>query len=603
MTKTSLAALYRYGTYILGVIALMFFYSASVLAKNNCDVSASLINPILQPQSGIGGTGTPLVESGVGGTGVRDGGMGGTSVSGGGIGGTGAPLAESGVGGTGVQEEGGIGGTGLVADDGGLGGTGIIGIITGFASICVNGIEVHYDSNTPISIDGRPSTARDLAVGQVVAARALGAGHELVARNIAVVHAAIGPISNINSETGEMRVLDQTVQIGKSVDHDYVSSMKVGDWVQVSGHRQSNGAIIASRIETTPPHAQAKVNGHITQIDTHGFVVNGTRVQHDAKSSLTDISQGMEIEVTGQWDGIHLHAQQIQVEPMSRSIGNVEHLVIEGYIHALGGKELNVSNRIIIIDPDTQLAGTTRNDLKLDQRVLISGRLGADQRIISERIEVRNILPLQIQEGNDRAFIDNSGKGENNTINKSEVKPSQSGKDSQGHGSGHDGGNQNPSDLKKGRDLDSGNNQSSGKDSRMDHSSRVEDEKKSDHSGSTRQDPIEKSFDMRDNDVLNRKSIIQENPRESGSDVRDRPSDHKDSVRDADTPDRARDHAERYDKDLIIDRHERPDEFDSGLRDRIGDHRESTRDVDIPDRAGDHRESIRDIDVPDRIRD
>ncbi|MBY0473438.1 MAG: hypothetical protein K2Q13_00055 [Nitrosomonas sp.] len=599
MTKTSLTALYRYGAYTLGVIALMFFYSVSALAKNNCDVSASLTNPLLQPQSGIGGTGTSLAESGVGGTGVRDGGMGGTGVSGGGIGGTGAPVAESGVGGTGVQEEGGIGGTGHVADDGGLGGTGIIGVITGFASICVNGIEVHYDSNTPISIDGRASTARDLAVGQVVAARALGAGQELTARNIAVVHAAIGPISNINSETGEMRVLDQTVHIGKSADHDYISNMKVGDWVQVSGHRQSNGAIIASRIETTPPHAQAKINGHITQIDTQGFVVNGTRVQHDAKSSLTDISQGMEIEVTGQWDGIHLHAQKIQVEPMLRSVGNVEHLVIEGYIHALSGEELNVSNRKIIIDSDTQLAGTTRSDLKLDQRVLISGRLGADQRIILERIEVRNILPLQIQEGNDRAFIDNSGKGRNNTGNESEVKPS----DSQGRGSGHEDGSQNSSDLKKGRDLDSGNNQSSGRDSRMDRSSRVEDEREIDHSGSTRRDSIEKSSDMRDTDASDRKSIMLENPRESGSDVRDRPSDHKDSVRDTDTPDRARDHAERYDKHLIIDRHERPDEFDSGMRDRIGDHRESIRDIDIPDRVGDHRESIRDIDIPDRIRD
>lgn len=599
MTKTSLIALCRYGAYILGVIALMFLYSASLLAKNNCDIRASLINPLLQPQSGIGGTG------------VHDGGMGGTGISKGGIGGTGAPLAESGMGGTGVVDggmggtgapEGGIGGTGHVAHDGGLGGTGIIGIITGFASICVNGIEVHYDSNTLVFIDGRPSTVRDLAVGQVIAARALDTGHELMARNIAVVHATIGPISSFNSETGEIRVLDQTVHIGKSTDQNYVSNMKEGDWVQVSGHRLSNGTIVASRIETTPLHAQAQINGQVTQIDRQGFVVNGTRVQHDAKSLPTDISQGMEIEVRGQWDGTHLHAQQIQVEPMLRSIGNVEHLVIEGYIHALGGKELNVSNRIVTIEPNTQLTGTAKDDLKLDQRVLISGKLGADQRITSERIEVRNILPIQIQEGNDRAFIDNSGKGRNNTNNESEVKPSQNGKDSHGHGSGHDGINQNPSDLNRGRDHDPGNNQSPGKDSRTEHSPLIGDERRMDHSGSAGRDHIEKSSDMRDTNASDNKFIRLENQRESVSDVRDRAGDHKDGVRDTDLPDRVRDHAERYDKHLIIDRHERPDGLDFDSRDRIGDHRESIRDIDVPDRPGDHRESIRHIDIPDRIR-
>ncbi|MCK4675157.1 MAG: hypothetical protein KAT61_04530, partial [Gammaproteobacteria bacterium] len=45
----------------------------------------------------------------------------------------------------------GLGGTGMLADTGsgqtgsGMGGTGIIGEITGFGSIFVNGIEVEYD--------------------------------------------------------------------------------------------------------------------------------------------------------------------------------------------------------------------------------------------------------------------------------------------------------------------------------------------------------------------------------------------------------------------------------------------------------------------------
>src|SRR3954466_4498615 len=82
----------------------------------------------------------------------------------GGIGGTGA-RAEGGIGGTGVQAEGGIGGTGVIAG----GELGLIGVITGFGSICVNGVEVHYDSTTPVTVNGQPGAADALALGQTVA--------------------------------------------------------------------------------------------------------------------------------------------------------------------------------------------------------------------------------------------------------------------------------------------------------------------------------------------------------------------------------------------------------------------------------------------------
>ncbi len=65
-----------------------------------------------------------------------------------------------------------------------VGGTGIIGTITGFASICVNGVEVHYDNNTLVTVDGRLSFVRELAVGQVVVTRALGIGQEVAAKHI-----------------------------------------------------------------------------------------------------------------------------------------------------------------------------------------------------------------------------------------------------------------------------------------------------------------------------------------------------------------------------------------------------------------------------------
>ena len=134
------------------------------------------------------------------------GGMGGTGRSpgeGGGIGGTGAPAARA-------PGDGGIGGTGAPigrtdGGDGGIGGTGsplaqgdtvgIVGIVTGFASVCVNGLEVHYEADTPVSENGRTAHVGNLAVGQFVSIDARASAGGLRASDIAIVHLIEGPLS------------------------------------------------------------------------------------------------------------------------------------------------------------------------------------------------------------------------------------------------------------------------------------------------------------------------------------------------------------------------------------------------------------------------
>ena len=80
-------------------------------------------------------------------------------------------LTDRGIGGTGAASKGpqwsdrGIGGTGGASQptrsaDRGIGGTGIIGIITGFASVCLDGVEVHLDAVTPVYVNGNPETAQ-----------------------------------------------------------------------------------------------------------------------------------------------------------------------------------------------------------------------------------------------------------------------------------------------------------------------------------------------------------------------------------------------------------------------------------------------------------
>ncbi len=111
----------------------------------------------------------------------------------------GPAVADRGIGGTGEPKR-------RVADRG-IGGTGIIGVITGFGSVCVNGFEVAYDPAVPVSVDGRPDGADILRVGQLAAIEASGGtGAMLHARRLAVRHEVVGPVEAAPGGTGALRV-------------------------------------------------------------------------------------------------------------------------------------------------------------------------------------------------------------------------------------------------------------------------------------------------------------------------------------------------------------------------------------------------------------
>ncbi len=440
MQTISLAAIRRFSAYlgyILNIAGLLLICSVNVLAKNSCDTNPSFINPAIHADSGIGGTGITAFDSDIGGTGINDEGIGGTK-----------------------NPEAGLGGVGGIINDSGIGGTGIVGTITGFASVCVNNLEIHYGTNTLITVDGRLSSIRDLAVGQVIAVQANGSEGAFNARNIAVTHAVVGPISSLNPEERQMRVLGQIIQVEKVANLDRFSDWKAGHWVQVSGYRHVDGMITATRIESIPPAAEVVINGYVNHVDVNGFEVNGTRIDYDVKTLPVELTQSMEVRVLGHWDGAYLKAQSIKIEPTRQILGKVEHIVIEGYIHALNDNEVNLSNQIITLHDNEQL--TARNsggDFKVDQHIQVSGRLDANQRVIAEHIELKHGSLAQSQERGDKWQVDDSDKSaKENSKNELESKSTNGNKNSENHSNSND---DNKDHLKKESDQNPSMDQSS----------------------------------------------------------------------------------------------------------------------------------------------
>ncbi|MBJ7536203.1 DUF5666 domain-containing protein [Marinomonas transparens] len=132
-------------------------------------------------------------------------------------------------------EDRGIGGTGKYAniDDRGIGGTGIIGTITNFGSIWVNGLEVELNKGTQIKVDGIASNEDALRLGQQVKVLAEQEGDTWFAKEILIHHAVIGRIDKILD--GSLVIQGMTINQDPNIPGHW-PTLATKDYVKVSGY-------------------------------------------------------------------------------------------------------------------------------------------------------------------------------------------------------------------------------------------------------------------------------------------------------------------------------------------------------------------------------
>lgn len=296
---------------------------------------------------GIGGTGRSS-ECGIGGTGVRQDG----------IAGTGRSASEDGMGGTGHRSD-------------GIGGTGIVGIITGFGSVWVNGLEVHFDAQV-----GKP-----LAIGQVVAIAADAQSGRLQARSIAIIHTVSGPISELNRAAGSLRVLGQTVKLNPetvlapSLSQANLSSGKV---ITISGLRLSDGTIIAAYIEPSAAATESSVVGPITAVNGNSLEIYGLKIKLPTVSTF---KIGQEISVSGPVSQGEMQANAVNLSAVSQLLNQSAHLELQGFVgKASDSGAIKVGN-VQLVSPEGV------ENWQAGELVHVSGHLNADQHLIVDRIE------------------------------------------------------------------------------------------------------------------------------------------------------------------------------------------------------------------------
>ena len=249
-----------------------------------------------------------------------------------GFGGTGINLATGkGIAGTGNSDGKGMGGTGI-SDGKGMGGTGISlsgdmsirGRITGFGSICVNGLRVAYTPSLKV-LGG--TTAADLRIGQVVSATASFSEGQLVARNIALERIIAGRIDRIDSARGTMTVAGERVLVSRM--DPITKGLKPGGSVAISGFRDARGAVVATYIERQPVNSEKIISAHTREekaFSVQGYVhersrngdikIDGIRISisHETRVSGGDIRNNDRVIVFGRPENGTLKADFVSVE-------------------------------------------------------------------------------------------------------------------------------------------------------------------------------------------------------------------------------------------------------------------------------------------------
>ncbi len=235
------------------------------------------------------------------------------------------PVADRGIGGTGAPA--------VQVADRGIGGTGIIGVITGFASVCVAGEEVALPDTVPARIDGQPASLDDLRAGQVVTLEAAGPADALQAQSITVRHMVIGPVQAVGQ--GTMTVAGQPVSLAQATGS--ATTAQTGDWVAVSGLRQPDGTILATRIDPAP-HGPVLVRGELQRLGGAARIGALTVMLPPG----ADLPGGFTVTVTGRLQGAVLVAdsatRDVAADSPSRYFGpDVTSFVVESYVSVMEG--------------------------------------------------------------------------------------------------------------------------------------------------------------------------------------------------------------------------------------------------------------------------
>lgn len=316
----------------------------------------------------------------------------------------------------------------------GISGTGIVmGVITGYGSIFVNGIEYDIDTAT-IDIDGNPASGKtDLVLGMVVQMDAIDNGDGTgVAVSVIYDDIIEGPISSspvvstLDADVKHLTILGHTIQINAAATTFYGNGLTFNniakdDVVEVSGFEDpGQHKIIATRVERKTGNAgviPVEIHGVIQGLNPNNFTLNNIVVDTSSltKADLIDLPNGLQdgllVEVNGTYQSATSSIVAVTIEGEDDDVAKLANaggeLYLEGLVSALtpaADFELNG----IMVDASA-IDSSIKSQLKNGFQVQVRGE-NSTGTLIADHLEIRT------SEAEFQAVIDSVDDIANNRI-------------------------------------------------------------------------------------------------------------------------------------------------------------------------------------------
>ena len=283
------------------------------------------------------------------------------------------------------------------------------GTITGFGSVFVNGVQ-YSTLQASITTDGMAASDADLRVGQFVVISGTISNGVKVADAIDYDDDVEGPVQSIDLAASSFVILGQTVLVdGNTVFDDSISpatldGISVADVLEVSGHRNSNGAILATYIEDKPAGGEFEVTGIAASVDTAAmtFMIDQLLIDYSG-AVLQDFPGGMPangdlVEVKGTQIGAAGELIATSVEFKDGDVDEDTDVEIEGLItRFVSDTDFDVAGLPVTTTATTVYEGGTAADLALNVKVEAEGVINAAGILVADTIEFKRGTDIRIE--------------------------------------------------------------------------------------------------------------------------------------------------------------------------------------------------------------
>ncbi|MBI3609560.1 MAG: hypothetical protein HY204_02525 [Nitrospirae bacterium] len=280
---------------------------------------------------------------------------------------------------------------------------GVVGKITGFGSVFVNGVE--FDTTgTTITKDGDAAAQDDLAIGMVVTVHGTfnADGTTGSASSIEYKDDLEGVIQDINAPNLTLTVMSQKVVADAATRYENVgdfSGLNVGNVIEVSGFVNADGSIQATFIELKAPQhisgTEIELKGKITSLDPLAmtFLIGDQKVDYShatLEPTGLVLADGLYVEVkstTGIDSAGALTASKVKAEDNSVGGSEGDELKIEGYVtRYVSATDFDINGQPVATTSLTTFKDGTAAMIGLNVLLEAEGTLDADGVLIAREI-------------------------------------------------------------------------------------------------------------------------------------------------------------------------------------------------------------------------